>query len=196
MGLVQVSLLDGISLAVGASFIIASIFGLILTRRTGLNITWGLGTLASIIISVISGILIMTSLGFFFSWTGSAIHGLTSTDLTDWTTLISTEFGSYPYQVLALTFIGALGGHAMGYAAGTRPKDEATTFATVFSILGVSAIAIGLTLTLLQNLLAQSLLVLFSLDGLFALLFILVGFWIKRNESVEIPVESSSSDIN
>lgn len=185
MGLIQVSLLDGLALALGAAFIIATICGIVLTRRTGLNITWGLGTIASLIIGVISGLAVMAFVGFLAIWAGSGIHGLSGADLNNWTEITSTAFGSSQIQGIILAYVGALAGIAMGYGIAIRPKEEATRFGIGFSILGVCALAIGFTLTMLPTILTLSTLLLFGIDGLFSLLFILAALWVRRKRPAE-----------
>jgi len=197
MNLIQISILDGIALAVGAAFIIAALCGIFLARRMDLNITWGLGTIASLIIGVVVGIVVMTSFGYYFVWSGSNCYGLSGSDLTNWTSLISAEFGSYQLQTLALAFIGALAGYDMGYVLMTTPREGTTRFGILISVLGVSMLAIGITLTMLQGLLLLPLVLFYSLDVVFAVLFILGIIWVKRKgppeEVIEIPVEAQDS---
>ncbi|TFG29689.1 hypothetical protein EU527_15520 [Candidatus Thorarchaeota archaeon] len=185
MNLIQVSLLDGLALGLGGAFIVTSFCALILTRRMGVSITRGLGAIASLVIGIISGFLVMNSIGLFATWTGSAIHGLSGTDLVSWTSLVSSTFSSYQSQAIALSYLGSLGGLGMGYGVGIRPKDEATTFGTVFSMLGVCALAIGFTLVMLPTILALSTILLFGMIGFITLLFVLFGLMQKREGSEE-----------
>ena len=197
MNLVQISILDGIALAVGAAFILAALCGIILARRTDLNITWGLGTIASLIIGAVLGFVVMTFFGYYFVWSGSNCYGLSGSDLANWTSLISTEFDSYPLQSLALSFIGALAGYAMGYVLVTTPKEGITPFGILISILGVAMLAIGISLTMMPGLLLLPLVLFYSFDVVFAVLFILGIVWVKRRgppeEVVEVPVQDSDS---
>ncbi len=183
--LIQVLLLDGLALALGGAFIITSICGVILMRRTTVNLKWCLGTIVSMVIGVVSGVIVMTSFGIFNVWAGSGIYGLIDDGLADWTALISTEFNSYNYQLLSLAYLGALAGHSLGCSIGMHRNEEATPFGILFSILGLSVIAIGFTFTLLQILLTLPILILFSIDGVFTLLFILSIFLTQKNQSSE-----------
>ena len=85
----------------------------------------------------------------------------------------------------------------MGYVLMTTPREGTTRFGILISVLGVSMLAIGITLTMLQGLLLLPLVLFYSLDVVFAVLFILGIIWVKRKgppeEVIEIPVEAQDS---
>lgn len=191
MGLIQVSLLDGLALGLGCAFIITSICGLIITRRMDMSIIWVIGAILSLVIGVISGFLIMNLTEYIAVWSGSAFLGLSGSDLSSWANTIYSAFISYPYHGLTLWYIGSLAGFGMGYGIGVHPKEESTTFGVIFSILGICGLAIGLALALLPGILTLSTDFLYILIGLFSILFSLFAFRIWRRKFSEESAESS-----
>jgi len=185
VGLIQTSLFDGLVLGLGVALFVASVLGIIMTRRYSLGVTWSLSAIALIIIGIASGYLFMTFTGIMTSWAGTGIHNLSGAVLTDWTSLVATMFGTYQDYALVLSYIGAILGLGMGYGTGILPKEEFTTFGTFISILGVGALAIGLTLAFLPFLITQSISILYLFSAMITLLFVGYLFNCHRKSAPE-----------
>jgi hypothetical protein len=161
VSIIQLTLMDALVIGAGAGLLVSTYFGMKLKRQESGAFSWLLGGTTAIIFGTIFGWYIMNTVGYIVAWSGSPIHGLVGTDLTDWADTMAAFFA--PNQMLSIGFamMGALFGVGWGYGIGSRP-DDTSIIGNLIATLGVVAILCGLLLTILQSLLVLSAVVAFQ----------------------------------
>ncbi|MHA1289819.1 MAG: hypothetical protein ACTSPB_20760 [Candidatus Thorarchaeota archaeon] len=150
LNLIQITLLDAIVIGAGAAMLAGAFFGIKLKRQNSSTLTWLFGGAAGIAFGTIFGYYIMNTVGYIVAWSGSTIHGLTGTDLLEWTDAMATSYAPYQMQAAGFAMMGVLFGIGWGYGIGARP-DDTSLVGNLITTLGVIAIVMGLLFMLLPS---------------------------------------------
>ncbi|MGY5871270.1 MAG: hypothetical protein RTV72_03405 [Candidatus Thorarchaeota archaeon] len=155
INIIQITLLDAITIGAAAGMLATTIFGLKLKRQESNTIQWLIGGTIASIIGTVFGYCIMNAIGFLTAWAGSPIHGLAGADLIEWTDTITANFAPYQMHAAGFALFGALLGIGWGYGIGGRP-DDTSKLGNLIATLGAIAIIAGLLLTLMPSIISLS----------------------------------------
>jgi len=181
-GIIQITLFDALVIGAAAAMLVGTFFGIKLKRQESGSSTWLFGGAAGIAFGTIFGYYIMNTVGYIVAWSGSSIHGLTGSDLLEWTDTMVAFFAPYQMQAAGFAMMGVLFGIGWGFGIGARP-DDTSVIGNLITTLGVVAIVVGLLLMMMPGFLTLSydtaFLYLLLFNGLIVLCYG-IGFMVKQ----------------
>lgn len=196
--IISTSLLDGLALGLGGAFLLTTLFGIFLARRRRSYFAWSIEGILSIVVATASGFVVYLFIGLVTTWAGSAIHGLSGSDLSSWSDLTSIAFSIYQEVAVVSSYWGSIAGLAMGYGLGIRPRDEATTFGVIWAVLAIFILLAGFSFILLQMLIVEHSDMLYYFAGLSTAalaVFALYKIWRSTPEGMDEYATQDASAI-
>ena len=199
LSIIQISLIDAISLGAGAGLLVCTYIGIMIKRGEFGGFSWVLGGTGAVVIGTSIGWFVMTTTGFIVEWSGSAIQGLTGADLVEWTDTIASTFPYFQMHAAGFAMMGSLLGIGLGYGIASHP-DDTSLLGNLIAILGVAVIVTGLMCMLLPSFItladADAFLYLVMINGV-----IVLGYGIRslvnqmRGDSTSEHAQSAADEL-